>query len=235
MSQNDINNIMDSVVKDITLRFAQEWENEANITLKTSRQEYIANLHVVDEGFARGAVLLTGWLPNAVEQGLDAFDEKEAMLAGPNAKTGKDGSKYNTIPFSFGAPTSLPENFTGGILPMEVHEILKGKESNEPITKNDLSNLPREYKQPQAKQVTLPVSKAIVDYQHKHSIYEGVEKRTDLKTGQNTYGSFRRVSENSNPSSWIHPGIEAQQLADKTLQNFNIPDEMGRILDQYFS
>ncbi len=235
MDQSQINDLMDYTVKEITARFAAEWENEANRTLKTSRQEYIANLNVIDEGFAKGAVLLTGWLPNAVEQGMDGFSMIEGFLNGPNAKTSKSGAKYNTIPFSFGAPGSLPENFTGGILPTEVHEILKERNAGEQLTSFDLKNLPQEYKQPQVKQVIKPVSKTFEEYQHKSSIYEGVSKRTDLKTGQNSYGSFRRVSDSSDSNSWIHPGLEAQQLADKVLQSFNIPQEVGKILDTYFS
>jgi hypothetical protein len=126
LDQNQINDLMDYTVKGVTSRFADEWQNEANRTLKSSRQEYIANLNVVDEGPGKGAVVLTGWLPNAVEQGIEEFDLKIGLLNGPNAKTAKDGTKYNTVPFTFGTPGSLPENFSS-IMPKEIHDVVKKK------------------------------------------------------------------------------------------------------------
>lgn len=233
MDQDDINNLMDNTVKDLTKAFATEWQNEANRTLKSSRQEYVANINVVDEGFAKGAVVLTGWLPNAVENGVDGYDMKTYFLEGPNAKLGKNGNRYNTIPFSAGTPGALEENFNGGIMPTEVYDIVKNRPTREPLEKYDLKDLPYELKEPKRKQVISPRTKSIVEYQHKSSLYEGISKRTDLKTGQNTYGSFRRVSDNSADNSWIHPGIDAQHISEKVLAEFDVPREMGRILDKY--
>lgn len=34
--------------------------------------------------------------------------------------------------------------------------------------------------------------------------------------------NFRRVSDNSNPASWIHPGIEKRDFLSKTLTDFDI-------------
>jgi len=234
LSQDDINDLMDYTVKEITARFASELQNEANRTLKASRQEYISNINVVDEGFAKGAVVLTGWLPNSIEQGLSAWDMKAQFLNGPNAKDGVNG-RYNTIPFSFGTPGSLPENFTGGIMPLEIYDIVKskpirpGKSSSAGIRKEEL---PEPFREPQVKSIRLPESKSFVDHQHKHSIYEGISKRKDSVTGQNRYGSFRRVSENSDDNSWIHPGFDAANLMTKTLNEFDLPAHVGRILDE---
>ncbi len=222
---------MDYTVKELTARFAQEWENEANISLKASREEYVANITVVDEGFAKGAVMLTGWLPNAVEQGLDPYDMKEGLLSGPNAKTGKDGARYNTIPFRHGVPGSQAENFNGGIMPAEIHSIVKAKAMNEPVR---LSELPKEYSQPKIHTVKKE-PRSFKDYQHKAPIYEGLAKKKDPVAGQNSYTSFRRVSDNSDPDSWISNGIESRHIADKVLANFDIPREMGRIIDDYVS
>jgi len=230
MDQDEINDLMDYTVKEITGRFAQEWENEVNRTLKSSRQEYIANINVVDEGFAKGAVILTGWLPNAIEQGKDGWDMKDQFLNGPNAKTGKDGSKYNTIPFTFGTPGALEENFTGGVLPQEIYDIARKQPLNQGIRKDQL---PQQFQEPQKKSIKLPEAKSFKEYQHKHSIYEGVSKRKDKGTGQNTYGSFRRVSENSDPDSWIHPGFEAAHISDRVLADFDVPQEVGRIIRAY--
>lgn len=235
LSKEQIEDLLDYTAKEVTAGFAREWQNEANTTLKSSRQEYVNGIVVVDEGFAQGAVVLTGSFPNMIESGAETFDIKDGVLNGPNAKTGKDGKKYNTIPFKFGIPTSLAENFNGGILPEEVHSILKERNANEPLEKYDLKNLPAQLKEPQKKQVRMPESKSFAEYQHKHSIYEGVSKKKDETTGQNSYVSFRRVSENSDPASFIHPGIEAHNLAEKTLDSFQIDRIVSTALDNWLS
>lgn len=237
LSQDDINDLMDYTVKEITARFANALEIEANGLLKDARQEYISSIHVVDEGFAKGAVILTGWLPNAIEQGKEAYDMKPDFINGPNAKTTEAGVKYNTIPFSHGTPGSLSENFNGGIMPDSVYEVAKnkpireGKTTSAGITKDEL---PKEFREPQIKKIKVPGSVSFKDYQHKHSIYEGVRKEQDRVTKQNRYTSFRRVSENSDPDSWIHPGFERADVFGKTLENFNVPAEVGKILDKLF-
>lgn len=234
LDQSDIDRLLDTVAKDLTARFAVQWEREAISSLHSSRQQYINNLVVVDEGPAKGAVMLVGKLANMIESGTPSWDMKPSFLNGPNAKQGKNG-KYNTIPFSFGTPGALEENFSGGILPQEVYNIVKDRAPNEPLEKYDLKNTSASIREPKKKSVKMPESKSFKEYQHKSSIYEGVSKRTDKTTGQNSYGSFRRVSSNSDPASFIHPGFDAAHIAEKVLENFNVPMETGRILDQFLS
>lgn len=239
--QSQINDLMDFTIKEITSAFAAQWENLAIDNLKSSRQQYINSLIVVDEGFAKGAVVLVGWLPNAVENGLESYDMKPGFLDGPNAKQGKSG-KYNTIPFGFGTPGALEENFSGGILPQGVYDVVKGKPQTVVLKGGGrasqglkLEELPQRFQQPQAKSIKQTQSKSFKEYQHKNSIYEGIRKVKDSVTGQNSYQSFRRVSENSDPDSWIHPGIDAAHLAQKTLDQFDIPSETGRAIDKFLS
>ncbi len=234
LSQDDINDLLDYTIKEVTARFAHELQNEAFRTLKSGRAEYIQNINVVDEGFAAGSVVITGYLPNAIEQGLAPYDMKPGFLNGPNAKDGING-KYNTIPFSFGTPGAKEENFTGGIMPQEVYDVAKDKKiisgtnHSVGITKGEL---PLKFQEPQVKTIQLPKSKSFIEYQHKSSIYEGIRKEKDHVTGQNRYQSFRRVSEKSDPNSWWHPGFEKADLVGKTLAEFNVPNEIGKILDK---
>lgn len=218
---------MDFAIKELTVSFKQNWENEAATTLKSSRNEYIQNLNIVDEGKGKGAVVLTGWLPNAVEDGVSEFDIKEGLLNGPNAKMSKSGSMYNTVPFKIGTPGAEPENFST-IMPKEVYDIAKKKPVGKPIVKEEL---PTKFQEP--KKTTLRPESKFKQYEHKSSIYEGISRSQDLKTGQNTYKSFRRVSENSDDNSWIHPGIEPHHLAESTLNDFNIPQQVGIAIDKY--
>lgn len=154
------------------------------------------------------------------------------FLNGPNAKTGENGKKYNTVPFSVGTPGALEENFST-IMPMEVYSIAKKKEVNSPVTSEDLKDLPKLIREPQKKKIQIPESKSFKEYQHKGSIYEGIEKKKDSVTGQTSYQSFRRVSENSDPSAFIHPGIDAHNLAEKTLATFDVPEVTGNAIDLF--
>lgn len=232
LDQDQVNSLMDYTIKEITARFAEQWEQEAIRSLSSSRQQYINGLVVVDEGFAKGAVVLVGELPNMVEQGANGFDMKEGYLNGPNAKIGSNGNRYNTIPFSVGTPGALQENFNGGIMPQEVYDVVKTKPEGQPLQQKEI---PQQFRQPQKKMIQLPESKSFVEYQHKKSIYEGISKQKDSVTGQTSYKSFRRVSDNSQENSWIHPGIEAHNISDKVLSEFNVEVIVGRALDTFLS
>lgn len=237
IAPEDAMKLTDSVVKEITGRYAQELENEANNTLKANRQQYIASIVVADEGFGKGSVSLVGWLPNAVEQGLDGFDMKPGLLSGKNAKQGKDGTRYNTVPFSWGTPEALSENFSN-IMPQEIYEVVQpkktGRVSNVSTSLKE-SEIPKPFDQIQKKTVKMPKTNELKEFQHKNSIYEGIRKRQDSVTKQNSYESFRRVSENSDPASFIHPGIEAVNIFGKVEQNFNVAAELGRAIDAYLA
>jgi len=237
ISDEQFNDLADYAAKEITNRFAAEWEILANQTLKSSRLEYISSIKVVDEGFAKGAVVLTGWLPNAIESGKSAYDMKPGLLNGPKAKTGKNG-KYNTVPFSVGTPGALEENFSGGILPPPIYDAVKNKPLTQTVPGGGKASkgltgdeIPSMFRTPKTKQVKLTGG----EYTHKSSIFEGVRKVQDPVTKQNRYQSFRRVSEVSDPNSWQHPGIQQQNISDKALQSFDIPSQLSQIFDKWWN
>jgi hypothetical protein len=236
LSPQQVIELQDYTVKEITARYASELENEANRSLKSARQQYIASIVVADEGIGKGSVSLVGWLPNAMEQGMESFDMKPGFLNGPNAKQGKNG-KYNTIPFSQGTPGALAENFSN-IMPEEVYQVVKEKPVN-PTTGTskglESGDIPAPFDQPEKKSVQIPKSKTFVEYEHKNSIYEGLRKKQDKVTGQNSYESFRRVSENSDPAAWIHPGFDKIDLMGKVLDEFDVPSEVSNIVTSFLS
>lgn len=237
LDKSETDNLLDYTVKEITVRFADEWKQEAAKNLKSSRQEYISNINVVDEGFAKGAVVLTGWLPNGIESGIDQFDMKEGLLNGPNAKTSKSGTKYNTVPFSHGTPGSLEENFNGGVMPEEIHDIVKKAPVNNSGNSKQLvkDDLPKPFQMPMTKSLKDKGIDKNRTTTHQNAIYEGLRKHVDQTTGGTSYQTFRRVSENSSQNSWEYPGIEAKDLAGKAMQDFNIEAQLGSIFDQWWN
>lgn len=241
LTENQVKEMVDYAVKEITARFARNWEQEAMRTLKSTRNLYARNLIVVDEGIGKGSVVLTGFLPNALESGLSAFDMKPGLLNGPNAKKALNGNRYNTVPFRFAAPGSLGESevFTSS-LPEEVASVIRSKPQNIPVEGGGKrtqglrpEEIPTSFREPTVRSAPKTESQSFNDYRRKSSIYEGVTRVQDPVTGQQRYQSFRRISDNSDPDAFIHPGFSAMNLADKALQNTDIPNIAGRAVDNY--
>lgn len=237
--------LIDYTVKEITANFAREWEVTAARLLKGVREEYVESIKVVDGGYAKGAVILTGWLPNAIESGHAPIDLKNGMLSGGNAKVSKDGeSIYNTIPYRFAAPDSIGESpVFSGKLPFDVHDAITAKPLSVPVVGGGMktaplqaSEIPLEYAEKKIKSVPTVTPTPLSwkgYYQHKSSIYQGISKVQDPKTKQNRYVSFRRVSTNSDPEAWIHPGFSARNIAEQALENINLEVSVGKAIDDY--
>lgn len=246
LTYTEARHMIDYTVKEVTATFATEWEAMAARELGASRDQYVRNLQVVDDGYAKGSVVLTGWLPNAIEDGYPAFDMKAGLLAGDNAKMNDKGEWYNTVPYRWAVPSSIGESevFTGK-MPEEIHEIVKAKPAIKPIVGGGrasipLSNkeLPIGYNQPQIKAVPTITPKPAgwkAVYQHKAPVFQGLRKVVDPVTKQNRYQTFRRVSENSEPESWIHPGFQPRKIAELALGNMNMEMTIGNAVDSYLA
>ena len=241
LTDNQVKDMVDYAVKEVTANFARNWEQEAMRTLKATRNLYVRNIVVVDEGYGKGAVVLTGFLPNALESGLEPFDIKFGLLNGPNARVSKDNNRYNTVPFRFAAPTSLGESEVfSGILPQEVAEVIRAKPQDIPVAGGGRrtqgirpQEIPASFREPVVRSAPKVTPQIWDDYRHKSSIYQGVARVQDPVTGQQRYQSFRRVSDNSDPDAFIHPGLNPSNLADKALENTDIPSVVGRSIDNF--
>jgi hypothetical protein len=229
MTQTQADDLVNYVVKTIAASYAANWEELAVRELHASRQQYVRSLVVKDNGKGTASVMLVGQFPNMIESGSPAFDIKEGILNGAKAKTSKDGKKYNTVPFYVGTPTSLEENFNGGLMPKEIYQEMKDREVDKPLT---LSEIPKPFEEKKTHKVEMK-PKQFEMYEHKNSIYEGLTKKQDSVTKQNTFMSFRRVSENSDPASWLHPGLVARNFSQRALSELNKEVEVGQAIDAW--
>lgn len=61
--------------------------------------------------------------------------------------------------------------------------------------------------------------KSWTGYQRKNTKYDGLTRivKSYQNTNQSQYYTFRRVSNNSDPMSWWHPGYGGVKVADKLL------------------
>lgn len=226
-----LDQLTETCVKAVTASIYANWEALAKKKLKSTREEYIQNIIHVDKGRFNKQIILTGVVPNMVEQGASAFDIKEGFRKSPKVRYtipvyGKKGNMlrsggdwYLTIPFRIGVPGTLGQAGFTGQMPQEVYDIMR-KRGNRIALRAD--EIPAPYNIPQSRAAiqATPQNPYYAQYTHKSSIYEGLTKRTAQygKTAQNTYGTFRRAGANSDPLSWIHKGISAYRLADEAVK-----------------
>lgn len=258
ITRENIDNLCDNVAKGLAAGYARQLEQEAQQALHQTRKRYIESIKLVDSGKLEGTVLLDyskDPLVRMLEEGASAFDIKEGFFKSAKVKFTKDGRKYLTIPFRLATPGAVAESDVfSGRLPEEVYEVIKNKVTDIPTSGGGsksrgltIGEIPQQFQLP-GKRTEIKNDDGNVllkEYQHKNSLYEGAFKQKDAATGQNTYHSFRRVSEGgvgangqkigSDPDSWIHGGITAKHLIDVALANYNVEHEVGIIMNHELS
>jgi hypothetical protein len=146
-------------------------------------------------------------------------------------KFNKSGGRYLTIPFRVGTPDIVGDSDVfSRKMSVDVYEVVKAKEVNIPSRGGGsrsagltMKELPPQYQKRQTRAAIKDSEGKVLfeEYTHKAPLDQGLMKFTDAVTGQSTYGTFRRVSENSDPNAFIHPGIEKYNLIQKALDGFN--------------
>ena len=226
-----LDQLTETCVNAVTAVVYANWEALAKQRLKSTLPEYVQNIIKVDKGRFSKQIVLTGILPNMIEQGASAFDIKEGFKKSPKvrhtiAKYGKKGKVispggawYLTIPFRIGVPGTLGQAGFSGAMPTEVYNVMRKRASGLGLNK---AEIPSPYDLPLTRAAipATPNNPYYAAYTHKNSIYEGMTKRTAqyAKTAQNTDGTFRRAGENSDPLSWIHKGITPYNLAEEAVR-----------------
>ena len=232
--------IIEDTVDKITLEIFRVWRLKASQTLHSTRNDYVNNLDITKTGKFSRVITLHGVLPNMIEQGANGFDIKEHFEKSKKAihTIDKKGGAhwYLTIPYRHGTPGIVGENAAfSDIMPVEVYKIAKTLHKSQQLSKNEL---PAKYQIPKTHYFRMPGQKQVVSYKHKSPIFSGLKKSTGVyaKTTQNTYVTFRRVSDKSDPMSWIHPGIKQYDLLGKTLSEVKIDiiseNNVDRILSE---
>lgn len=248
LSADAIDSLTETCVNAVTAVVYSNWEALAKQRLNSTLPEYTQHLIKVDKGRFAKQIVLTGVLPNMIEQGATAFDMKNGFKNSEKVrytipvynKQGKQvykgGDWYLTIPFRIGVPGTLGQAGFAGEMPQEVYDVMRKKSSGSALRTPEI---PTPYDVPMSREAILNESGVVyAEYQHKSSIYEGMTKRTAMysKTSQNTYGTFRRAGANSDPLAWIHRGIKPYRLAEeavrKTYVETIVENEVTEYLDK---
>lgn len=214
-----------AVIPDIAESVRSEIIRLAGEKLRTSYDDYTQGVQPVKYHMPTGIAILTagatvasitlvGQLPNMIEKGWAGGDMKPWLLRGRAAREGKDGNRYVNVPFRHGAPGqgAAERNF----LKMGEAHVRAGQ-----MTRAEGRKLGRAIHHA-AKRLgpgeRLPegMSPRLRGH-HKTDIYAGMirQEHTYARATQAQYRTWRRVSLNSDPQSWEHPGINAVRIFDE--------------------
>lgn len=240
LSEGQVDSLINNTVDSVAQQFSEQWKDSALKQLGSTSDVYINSIEVDSSGSGKATVSLNGWLPNAIESGNPPFDMKSSLLSGPSAKTGKDGTKYNTVPFGFKTPNRGSKGETS--LPRSVYDVVRVKPANIPVGSSGKvrssglrpEEIPSNFREPKA--VSLPpMSGGSRTYEHKSSIYEGVHKVKEPSSSRSEYTSFRRVSEKSDPDSFIHPGFKKSDIGQNVYDSFDLDKKIGESVNSFLS
>jgi hypothetical protein len=212
-----------ALLDDLGAAARAKWIRLAQTELQTSKRDYIQGIQeVTGEGQER-IVALTGWLPNAVENGLGSFDMRETLLGPGKGHTAKDGSRYRAIPFRHGTPGTA-----GGVgAAMGMRMGPQGPSSLGALggmsvgaaaaLGKDIYKAAKRLKPGQSlKTGGMGIPK--LSLHHKSDIFAGMRREAFAgplargKARQSQYTTFRTISTKTT-TGWIHPGIQARHLA----------------------
>ena len=212
-----------------TREIQRAWIQAASQGLGSTRKRYINGIQLVKEGRLRNSIVLKGKLNNDLEYGIPPYDMKVGFANSGKKKTKIDGGWYLTIPFRIASSDAggFSEAFSG-VMPKEVEKVAKqhARTGGGVVSASDLPSALRK-----------AMSNKTSGYQHKSSIYEGIRRSASFEEESkgNKYVSFRRVSDVSDPKSWIHPGIKAKEFAIKALKNPSVETVIENEIDKFLS
>jgi len=139
-----------------------------------------------------------------IQNGYGPFDMKPGFLKNDKARTGKSGKKYFIIPFRHTIPGTSGN--IGKVMSPSVHKAAMAKSgvkfTDQMGTKEDPSDF------------GLVNSRG---YEWQNGPYAGMTNARDEKGRHSQFRTFRVISENSDPSSWWHPGVQANDVIGATV------------------
>jgi len=210
-----------------------EWVKAARHLLKSTASQYVEGIGEPSiKGFT-ATIKLSGWLPNALEEGVKPFDMKPGLLASKKAKRMKKGGKYIRIPFGLKTPGA--QGPSPPVMPGPIYRSAVKLNFGESVRK-----LPVKYENLGLRTRLSPDLKKWQHYTWKASPFAGVTKvqrfsgmSPDSKSGKlASYKTFRTVSSNSDPGSWIHPGFRDRKILEFAVKEIDhiFPEILSKVM-----
>lgn len=212
--------LSDKIVQKVTREIYENWMDLASRNLGSTKDMYLRSL-LAPQFFYKGIsvtglIVLLGQLANMIEDGAPPFDMKIGFAGSPKVKFTKNGKWFLTIPFRYGTPGSLSQNEAfHSKMPKAIYDVAKNLSAT---TINPAGGKKFFAYGQSLKKENIPAPhNEIKKSTHKSGQYEGMIRieKTYNKTTSSQYMVFRRVSDNSDPSAWMHPGFRAVNFAEK--------------------
>jgi hypothetical protein len=230
LDKKEIDSLSNYIVNSIATEFCMRWEEQIDNNLHSTRSEYKRGIFQEegdDNSVVIGLTARQSPMAMMIEEGANSFDEKEGFSNSSKRIIKKDGKGwYLTIPMRYATSEALGESGAfSGRLPKPIENLVKIMK--EPLK---LEQIPGKFQGFGQNETS--------GYKHKFSIYEGLQ-RVEIGSGANEkrggYMNFRRVSDKSDPASWIHPGLEARNFMDKALEETDIDTVVDHAVDEFLS
>lgn len=229
LNENQIKFLGIELTNRISDKYFAAIKQKVNTTLKATRGIYLDNLRIEDIDLLTKEITLSGWLPNAIESGINSFDMKPGFMKAKNIKISVKNNWYSTIPFFWSSSGSEKSKK----IPKNINQIINNQTFIKPLKE---SQIPESQRLHQIKKIAQGINSSNTFntqdiYQHKNSIFAGIQKI------DNGAISFRRVGAVSNPNSFWHPGITKKDFFGKALNEISseIPILTDKIIDSYLS
>lgn len=196
----------------ITLR--DNWQQIGQTVLTDARSDYIQAIKMDQPDKFTADIYMEGAFPKMLEDGFPSFDLKVGFSQSEHVKYSKKGNWYLAIPFRHMTPSRSGAKPKWNTMPKDIYKsILK----HSPLTGTE-----KKY----------PAGISWTGYKHKTGPYEGMirNQQTHLtSSGGSTYFTFRTVGQNSDPSSWWHPGYSGVHAMNQ------IVSQAGRLFEDSFN
>lgn len=204
---------VDAVLRDVAEAARDRWIQLAGERLHSSQADYIRGIQPVSTEGRSVHVALVGALANMVENGASAWDLRDTLLGasvpvvtrGRGKKQNREGGFYRSIPFRHSIPGSSGrigkvmgtglDHYREGMaaeVGRKIHRAAKQLEPGQRLPKGILKSMTG------------------IPHDVEPDIYAGMQRIAQPRGA--TYMTWRTIS-TSQPDGWIHPGIEARDLA----------------------
>lgn len=229
LAQEQAEDLKRYVLDRITDEYMMKWNDLVNKGLHGTRQEYQKAMFVEypdENSVIIGLTPRESKLALMIEDGWPSFDEKIGFKNSDKAKNKGTDKWYLTIPFRWATSEAVAESSVfSNQMPKPIQQLVKV--ATKPITEADI---PVEFRGKGSN----PTS----GYEHKYNVFHGLKRveassTTNEKRGQ--YMSFRRVSENSDPGAFIHPGFKAKRFMEQALNDMDLSEVVDISMKQFFN
>ncbi len=220
------------VIEATGTQLVAEWSKEARIALKNPSGYVLKIEEGVEYPFHDDPLhyVVTNRHPAVMflEEGVDPFDLKKMLETSSKVKISKEGKRYLRVPFKH----SVESMESAGIDPREFQQLATSQKQTRLVVDarrryewgdrlKDMGDLGKRRKFFSGMGDKFAAERGVrgrtVDYTWKTSPFENVVRFKE--NHGSSYMTFRTISENSDPDSWIHPGIRATHIAEMAVSN----------------